>query len=92
MPFTAPKWARKITREQLRFRDISSWEYGYWWVEWGGCLDTLKDNERIRASYGFMRMALHAHRLAFFWNGEKITILSAMPAEFGILLESDPPA
>ncbi len=23
-------------------------EYGYWWVEWGGCLDTIKDNERIR--------------------------------------------
>ena len=23
-------------------------EYGYWWIEWGGCLDTIKDNERIR--------------------------------------------
>lgn len=23
-------------------------EYGYWWAEWGGTLDTLKDNEAIR--------------------------------------------
>ena len=23
-------------------------EYGYWWVEWGGHLDTIRDNERIR--------------------------------------------
>jgi len=23
-------------------------EYGYWWVEWGGTLDTIKDNETIR--------------------------------------------
>ena len=27
---------------------ISSWEYGYWWIEWGGELDTIRDNERIR--------------------------------------------
>ena len=25
-----------------------SHEYGYWWAEWGGTLDTLKDNEAIR--------------------------------------------
>ena len=48
MPFTPPKWARKITREQLRFRQIDSWEYGYWWIEWGGNRDTIRDNERIR--------------------------------------------
>jgi hypothetical protein len=48
MPFTPPAWARKVTREQLRFRKITSWEYGYWWVEWGGHLDTIRDNERIR--------------------------------------------
>ena len=48
MPFTPPRWARKITRDMLRFRDITSWEYGYWWVEWGGDLDTIRDNERIR--------------------------------------------
>jgi hypothetical protein len=32
----------------LRFRSIRSWEYGYWWVEWGGAIDTIRDNERIR--------------------------------------------
>jgi hypothetical protein len=50
MPFTPPKWARKVTRESLRFRDIGpqNWEYGYWWIEWGGDRDIIHDNERIR--------------------------------------------
>jgi hypothetical protein len=48
VPFTPPRWARKVTKEQLRFRPIKSWEYGYWWLEWGGQLDTIRDNERIR--------------------------------------------
>ena len=48
MPFTPPQWARQITKEMLRFRSITSWEYGYWWVEWGGHRDTIRDNERIR--------------------------------------------
>lgn len=48
MPFTPPKWARRVTKEMLRFRPVTSWEYGYWWVEWGGALDTIRDNERIR--------------------------------------------
>jgi len=46
--FIAPAWARHITREQLRMRTICSWEYGYWWIEWGGHLDPVADNERIR--------------------------------------------
>ena len=48
MPFKPPKWARKVTKEHLKFRKITSWEYGYWWIEWGGNLDTIRDNERIR--------------------------------------------
>jgi hypothetical protein len=48
MPFTPPKWARKVTRDQLKFRDVGSWEYGYWWIEWGGQLDTVRDSARIR--------------------------------------------
>lgn len=50
MPYTPPKWARKITREHLRFRTVGpeNWEYGYWWIEWGGDRDTIRDNERIR--------------------------------------------
>ena len=50
MPYTPPKWARKLEEKHLRFRGISktSWEYGYWWIEWGGAHDTIRDNERIR--------------------------------------------
>ena len=48
MPFTPPKWARKVTKDLLRFRGTNSWEYGYWWIEWGGNLNTIWDNERIR--------------------------------------------
>jgi hypothetical protein len=48
MAFAPPKWARKVTRDQLKFRRINSWEYGYWWIEWGGNLNTIWDNERIR--------------------------------------------
>ena len=48
MPFTPPAWARKIGKEQLRHRKIDSWEYGYWWIEWGGNRDIVHDNERIR--------------------------------------------
>ncbi len=48
MAFVPPKWARKVTKEQLKFRRIASWEYGYWWIEWGGHLNTIRDNERIR--------------------------------------------
>lgn len=48
IPFTPPKWARKVTAETLRMRKIRSWEYGYWWIEWGGEKDIVRDNERIR--------------------------------------------
>ena len=48
MPFTAPSWARKITKAQLLHRRIDTWEYGYWWIEWGGDKDIITDNERIR--------------------------------------------
>lgn len=54
MPFTAPSWARKFTEEDLRLRPHakpgfeSGLEYGYWWIEWGGELDTIRDNEIIR--------------------------------------------
>lgn len=54
MPFVAPSWVRKFQPEDFRLRPFGKpgsdlgLEYGYWWVEWGGCLDTIKDNERIR--------------------------------------------
>ena len=54
MPFIPPPWVRKFTEEDLRLRSHASGgvdrglEYGYWWCEWGGQLDTIKDNEEIR--------------------------------------------
>lgn len=48
IPYKAPAWARKIEPKHLRFRPIGGYEYGYWWIEWGGSLDTIKDNEKIR--------------------------------------------
>lgn len=56
MPFVPPGWARKISagdvaNDRLHFRPGESAEdldYGFWWLEWGGHLDTIADNERIR--------------------------------------------
>ena len=54
VPFTPPPWVRKFTEEELKHRPHGkpgvdqSLEYGYWWLEWGGQLDTIKDNEVIR--------------------------------------------
>ena len=48
VPFTPPTWARKVEKKHLRFRGVRSWEYGYWWIEWGGMLNTIRDGERIR--------------------------------------------
>lgn len=50
MPYTPPKWARKVTKQALAKRPVGpqNWEYGYWWIEWGGDKDTIRDNERIR--------------------------------------------
>lgn len=55
-PFTAPAWARRFTEADLRLRSHREWEYGYWWVEWGGELDTIHDNARIR--HELLRIAL----------------------------------
>lgn len=55
MPFVAPSWARRFSKDDLRLRlyanpgeEQPTHEYGYWWAEWGGTLDTIKDNESIR--------------------------------------------
>lgn len=54
MPFSAPRWARRFRADDFKLRPFGKGgtdlglEYGYWWIEWGGCLDTIKDNERIR--------------------------------------------
>lgn len=55
MPFVAPTWARPFSKEDLKLRlyanpgeEEPTHEYGYWWAEWGGTRDTIKDNEEIR--------------------------------------------
>lgn len=48
IPFTPPPWARKFHENDLALRPITELDYGYWWVEYGGILDTIKDNEEIR--------------------------------------------
>ncbi len=55
MPFQAPSWVRRFTEDELTLRTHATegktdfgFEYGYWWLEWGGHLDTIKDNETIR--------------------------------------------
>ncbi|MDQ8208325.1 FAD-dependent oxidoreductase [Coraliomargarita sp. SDUM461003] len=55
MPFTAPSWAKRFTERELHLRNHAAagdtdcgFDYGYWWIEWGGCFDTIKDNEMIR--------------------------------------------
>ncbi|MBL8173543.1 MAG: FAD-dependent oxidoreductase [Bryobacterales bacterium] len=56
VPFHPPAWARKFTEEDLKLRSHREWEYGYWWAEWGGELDTVHDNARIR--HELLRIAL----------------------------------
>lgn len=47
-PFHAPAWRREFRKEELKLRPINGYEYGYWWAEWGGQLDTIKDIDEIR--------------------------------------------
>jgi hypothetical protein len=54
MPYVAPPWVRKFQPADFALRPFGKrgsdlgLEYGYWWIEWGGCLNTVKDNEDIR--------------------------------------------
>ena len=48
MPFKTPAWARHFTEEDLAQRPHVPFEFGFWWIEWGGDLDTIKDSEMIR--------------------------------------------
>ncbi|PRD45506.1 FAD-dependent oxidoreductase [Sphingobacterium haloxyli] len=48
MPFKAPSWARKYTFKDFEHRKITSYEYGYWWIELGGVEDIVHDGQKIR--------------------------------------------
>ncbi len=55
-PFYCPDWVRKFQKSDFLHRPINSYEYGYWWFEWGGQFDTIHDNEAIR--HELLRIAL----------------------------------
>lgn len=49
VPFIPPTWAHRFPDEaSLPFRFHEQFESGYWWLEWGGRLNTITDNETIR--------------------------------------------
>lgn len=49
MPFVKPAWAYSYpSDEALQHREHGYYRYGYWWIEWGGQFDTIKDNEAIK--------------------------------------------
>lgn len=55
VPFRKPAWARSFKAEDLTHRlhlrpgkEAGGLGYGFWWLEWGGQLDTIRDNEAIR--------------------------------------------
>lgn len=49
VPFAAPEWAHTFPDEvSLPFRPHENFEAGYWWIEWGGRISTIADNEEIR--------------------------------------------
>lgn len=48
MPFIRPDWVRQLKKEDLYRRTVVEFCHGFWWAEWGGQLDTIKDNDDIR--------------------------------------------
>ena len=61
VPFVPPAYARKFTEEDLTFRPHDTLSYGFWWLEYGGELDTIKDNERIRDELYTIAMGVWDH-------------------------------
>ncbi len=48
VPFEAPDWAIKFEKEEdLPFRGHNG-PFGFWWIEWGGTMDTITDSEAIK--------------------------------------------
>jgi hypothetical protein len=49
VPFVPPAWAHAFPDEEsLPFRPHAAIDSGYWWLEWGGRLNTITANETIR--------------------------------------------
>ncbi|MBN2212233.1 MAG: FAD-dependent oxidoreductase [Sedimentisphaerales bacterium] len=59
--FIPPAFARKFTETDLQQRTHKNLEFGYWWIEYGGTLDTIKDNEQIRDELLAIMMGVWDH-------------------------------
>ncbi len=48
--FVPPSFALQDITQIPRWRDIKAGDYGcrFWWLEWGGALDTIHDSEKIK--------------------------------------------
>lgn len=47
-PFVAPSWARTFREGDLPHRGLNVCNNNFWWMEYGGVLDTIGDSETIR--------------------------------------------
>ncbi len=47
--FEPPEWARRFESEdEFKYRSLSPYRAGYWWIELGWPYDTIADNETLR--------------------------------------------
>lgn len=62
VPFSPPAFARKFTEDDFpHHRNHSQFDHGYWWVEYGGEMDTIKDKETIRDELLALMMGVWDH-------------------------------
>lgn len=47
-PFIAPPWAKKFNESELEMRDLGTKNNNFWWLEFGGIMDTIDDSDQIR--------------------------------------------
>jgi len=48
VPFIAPPWAHSYTQADLPNRHLTPQGHNFWWLEFGGILDTISDADQIR--------------------------------------------
>ncbi|MFP4058294.1 MAG: FAD-dependent oxidoreductase [Candidatus Brocadiia bacterium] len=49
VPFTPPPWAHRFEEDDFPHRPLRGFAHaGFWWIEYGGTLDTIADSETIR--------------------------------------------
>ena len=61
IPFTPPPYARHFAEDDLAHRGHDPFSYGFWWMEYGGELDTIKDEDTIRAELYAIAMGVWDH-------------------------------